>query len=94
LATLACLAEDHISSAVELAGKGAGLAFELEVLGLQIGLHVLEALFVVRGCAKCLAARQQEIAGETVLHTNDIAHLTEFTDALEQDDFHSCYSSN
>ena len=91
---LACLTEDDISFAVELAGKRAGLAFELEVLGLQFGLHVLEALFVVRGRTKRLAAGQQKIAGETVFHANDIAHLTEFADALEQDHFHSCLLLN
>src|SRR5262245_496648 len=93
LPALACLTEDDVGLAVELAGKRAGLAFKLKALGLQFGLHVLEASFVVRSCTKRFAARQQEIASEAVFDANDIAHLAEFADALEQDYFHSCYSS-
>src|SRR5581483_5980886 len=91
LAGLACLAQDNVGLAVKLSGKLAGLSFELEVLGLQFGLHILEALFVVSGRTKCFAARQQEIAGETIFDADDIAHLAKFADALEQDYFH-CFS--
>ena len=34
-------------------------------------------VFVVGGGAQRLAARQQEIAGEAVLHAHDVAHLAE-----------------
>src|SRR5690349_11387229 len=52
LTALACLAEDNVGLAVNLAGERAGLAFELETLGLQFAFHVLEAFFVVRSCTK------------------------------------------
>src|SRR5262245_61243989 len=93
LPALACLTEDDVGLAVEFAGKCAGFAFKLKALGLQFGFHVFESLFVVRSCAKRFAAQQKEIASEAIFDANNIAHLAKFSDALEQDHFHSCYSS-
>src|SRR5476649_2561846 len=67
-----------------LAGKRIGVALQFEVARLQFALHLFEPRLVLGRRAQRLAARQQEIAGEAVLHAHDVAHLSELSDAFEQ----------
>src|SRR4029078_170086 len=78
--------------AVDLGGELAGFALRLEVLLLEIGAHRFEARLVFAGRAQRLAAREEEIAGKAVFHTDCLAHLADLADAVEQNDFHCRYS--
>ena len=77
---------------VELGRDGLGLGFELEIAGLELGLVALEALAIGLGGAQGLALGEQVVAGEAVLDVDDIAHLSEAPDALEQNDLHVRHS--
>ena len=59
-----------------------------QVAGLQFGPLLLEALQVGFGGAQRLVLGQQEITRETVLHPDDIAHLAQLLDALQQHNLH------
>ena len=55
----------------------------LQRFTLDVKLH-----FVVFGCAQRLLLRQQKIAGIAIFNTNDLAHMSELLNALEQYYFH------
>ncbi len=88
LAALTRLADDDEGLAVEPAADLLGLGLHLEVAGLELGAVAFEALLVGFGGAQRLAARQQVIARKAVADSHGLAHLAEFGDAFEQNDFH------
>ena len=69
-------------------GDDGRLALERKRARLQFALHRLESRAIGVGGAQRLAARQQEIAGKTVLDANNVAHLAQSGDALQEDHFH------
>jgi hypothetical protein len=60
----------------------------LQIASFQVSALVFEALEVSIVGAQRLALRQQEIARETVLNADRIAHLAKFGDSFEKYDFH------
>jgi hypothetical protein len=88
LAAVACLADQDKGLAVQLVRDLLGLALELEVMGLELGLLSLEIFAVGLGGAQGLPLWQQEVAGEAVLHLHLVAHLAELLDPFEQNDLH------
>src|SRR5262249_48788598 len=64
LAGLGGLAQHREAFAIELLADLVGVALGLEVLGLEVGLHPLEASLVGFGRAQRLALRQQKVAGK------------------------------
>src|SRR5262249_57846362 len=88
LAAFRRLAHHHEALAVELGRYFFRLAPLSKVARLEVGLHRLEARAVLLGGAERLAFGEQEIAGVTVLDTDDVTHLAEPADALQQDHFH------
>jgi hypothetical protein len=50
----------------------------------SLGLEIGQILFC---CAHRLLLRQQIVPGEAGLHFNELAHLAELLDPLEQDQF-------
>src|SRR4029079_11952857 len=91
-AARALMADDDEALPVELGRNGLGLGFELEIARLELGLVALEALAIGLGGAQGLALGEQVVAGEGVLDVDDIAHLSEAPDALEQNDLHVRHS--
>ena len=83
-------ANHHEGLAVELLRDLLGLAAGLEVAHLELGAVGLEALEVALGGAQRLALGQEEVAGVAVLDGDDLAHLAELGDALEEYDLHGC----
>ena len=81
-------ANHHEGLAVELLRDRLGLLLQLEVAHLELGAVGLEALHVGFGGAQRLALRQEEVAGVAVLDGDDLAHLAELGDALEEYDLH------
>ena len=88
LAAFAGLADHHVGFAVELlallfsGGLGLGVAFLDDVL---LGLEALQAHGVG---AQGLGAGEQEVAGEPVLHRDDVADGAQALDAFQKNDFH------
>src|SRR5215467_342170 len=93
LPNFACLTQHHIGPTVEFFTEFTGLALHLEIAGLKLGLHFFESLPIVSSGAKGFAPWQQEVTGEAVLHTHNVAHMSELSNSLEQDHFHFSYSS-
>ena len=58
------------------------------ILSDDAGLVGFENLAVGFVGAERLVARQQEVAGETVLHGNNVTDLAQLLDAFEQDNLH------
>ncbi len=88
LPRLAGLTNDDDPHPVELARNLIRAALELMIARFEIGAAALEFLLVGLGRAQGLATRQQEVAGVAVLHAHRIADMSEFADALEQNDVH------
>ena len=88
LTGLAGLTQSDEALAVELVGDGLRFVLQLEVAGLKLHALRLEALLVAFVGAQGLALGQKEVAAVTVLDADDIAHLTQLGDALEQNDLH------
>ncbi len=88
LTGVASLADHDEALAAELALHRLRFRFELEIAGLELCPVALEALAIGFRGAQRLALRQQEVAGEAVLDGDHVAHLSEASDALEQDDLH------
>ena len=74
--------------AVELLRDRFGFLLRFEVADLELGAVGLEALEVRFGGAQRLALGQEEVAGVAVLDGDDLAHLAELGDALEEYDLH------
>jgi hypothetical protein len=74
--------------AVELRGNGLGFLLQLEVVRLELGALALEVSAVLRRGAQRLLLRQQDVARVSVLDVDDVAHLAEAADALQENDFH------
>ena len=82
-------ANHHEGLAVELARRPSRPPSSgLEVAGLELGAVGLEALEVGLGGAQRLALGQEEVAGVAVLDGDDLAHLAELGDPLEEYDLH------
>ena len=90
LAAVAGLAQQHEGLAVELARDLFGFFLALEIARFQLRALGFEIVEVGFGRAQRLLLRQQEVAGEAVLHLHHIAHLAELFDAFEQDHLHGC----
>ena len=88
LARVAGLADRDERLAGERGGDLLGLALQLEVARFELHAALLELGLVVLRRAQRLAQRQQEIARVAVLDLDDVAHLTEPADALQQNDLH------
>ena len=88
LAGFARLADDDEGLAVDLGRDLAGFALALEALLLQLRLHAFVFGLAFGIGAQRLAAGQQKVAGIAVLDADNVAHLAEFADAFEQNDFH------
>src|SRR5262249_13804329 len=62
--------------------------FALETARFELDALRFELLAIGVGGAQRLAARQQKIAGESVLDADGFAHLAELRHAFEENDFH------
>ena len=88
LAGFAGLTDDDEALAVERGVHLLGFGLLFQIAGLKLGALIVEALLVGAGGAQRFALRQQEIARKAVAHLNGFAHLAQFGDAFEQNDFH------
>src|SRR5690606_10217722 len=88
LARVAGLANRRELLAVELLGDRLGFLLELEVARLELNAPLLELLHVLLGGAQRLVLGQEVIAGIAVLHVDDVTHLAETADTLQQDNLH------
>ena len=88
LAAVAGLADQQEGLAVQLLGDGFGVLLAVQIMGFQLDLLGLEIFPVRLGGAQGLLLGQQEIAGETVLDADFVAHLAQLLDAFEQNDLH------
>ena len=91
LAGFAGLAQDHDAAAVDLGGGGGRLLLALQIGGLELDAAPLELGAGCLGRAQRLAVRHQVVAREAVLDGDDVAHLTELLDPLEQDHLHAAF---
>ena len=73
---------------VHLASFGLGLAAKGQIVRLALRLFGFKTLEVGLVCAKGLALWQKEVAGISRLYLHHVAHLAEFLDTFEQNDFH------
>src|SRR5665811_2577785 len=88
LAVVARLADDDEVFSVELPGDALGVGLALKVVRLKLSALALEAFAVGVGGAKCLAAREEKVAGVAVLDRDDVTHLANAANALQQNDLH------
>ena len=64
-------------------GDCLGLFLLRQVVGLEMHAAGLELRLVFLGGPQCLALRQKEVAGKTVLDLDHVAHLAKAADALK-----------
>ena len=88
LTGLAGLPDDHERLAVERLGDSRRVRLALLVAGFEVHALRFELLGIGLGRAKRLTARQEEVAGEAVLHPHALAHMAELGDAFQQNDVH------
>ena len=88
LARIARLTDRHERFAGELFANGFGFLFELKVVSFEVNALGFKFLAVFLGRTQCLVLRQQEVACVPVFHGDDVAHLSEAADALQEDDLH------
>jgi hypothetical protein len=69
--------------AVKLVGHLSRFALKCERTRLEFAFHIFKARAIFRRGAERFAARQQKVAGKSVLHAHDIAHLAEPGDAFQ-----------
>jgi hypothetical protein len=92
LAGLRRLADHDDAGAIDILGFAAGNVAALCIFSLDPGAISFKLLLVGFRCTQGFAARQQEVAGKTRLHIDDIANATKLFNAFKQDDFHCGYS--
>ena len=71
-----------------LAGHGCGLGLSSRSRASSCARSRSKRFAIGFGGAERLALRQEKVAGEAVLDGDDVAHLAEAPNALEQDDLH------
>src|SRR5690554_4890274 len=88
LTGVSSLPNDHDACAIQLLRYGLGLSTPLQIVRFELRALLLENGEVLLVGSERLALRQQIVACEAGANLNDVAHLAEILDTLEQDHFH------
>jgi len=73
---------------VKLFANALSFFLKFKITSLQLYTLFFKFSSVRVGCTQCLALREQEIARVPILDIDDIAHLSERADPLQQNNLH------
>src|SRR6266478_7568369 len=93
LPAFAGLPDDHDSQPLELAADLRRFALALQVIRFELGALTLEIRQVFLCCAQRFLLWQQIIAGKAGPYLDELAHLAQLFNTLEQDQFNHRISS-
>ena len=82
------LTNQNDTEAIKLFANLFGFTPKLQVIGFQLGALRFKMFAIVFGGAQGFAFWQQKVAGVSGFNRDHIAHLAEFLDAFQKNDFH------